>query len=120
MKPINPKNFGSGTGKLLCTAILDIGVGVESCYILEQTGSRRYNLASVSTPSRTLVGCFLVEGTPVALGQMHITVTPFGGSALSAKKIFSYQVETFENDGRYSWLLATPAAVTGQATVQHS
>lgn len=120
MKPINPINFGSGSPALRCTAILDTLVGVETCFIVKQTGATKYTLASVAVPSRTLVGCKLVQGTPTNLGDMHVTVTPFGGSAESARKIMSHQVETFEDDGRYSWLLGVAASVAGQATVQHS
>jgi hypothetical protein len=126
MKPISSVNFGlvqansdnPGGPTLRCTA--NLGAGNETCYILKQTGARRYTLASVAVPSRTLVGCYLVEGAPAAVGQMNVAVTPFGGSALSARKIMSVQVETFEDDGRYSWLLAVAASAAGQATVQHS
>lgn len=120
MKPINPINFGSGSGKLRCTAILDSMVGVETCFIMKQTGATKYTLASVAVPSRTLTGCKLMSGTPTVLGDMHVTVTPFGGSAKSARKIMSHQVETFEDDGRYFWHLAATASVSGEATVQHS
>ena len=85
MKPINPTNFGVGSGKLQCTAILNTGIGVETCSIVEQVGGRHYNLASIGTPSRTLVNCFLVSGTPANLGEMNIAVTAYGeGTATHA------------------------------------
>ena len=122
MKPINPALFfgpnGGPSPKLQCTAILDIGVGVELCYITKQVTQNRYNLTSVSTPSRTLTRCVLVEGTPVNLGDMHITVTPFGGSAESARKIMTHRVDTFEDDGAYEWQIGVAASAPGQATVE--
>lgn len=119
MKPISPKNFGSGSPALRCTAIVDTMTGVEVCFIVKQTGAHRYTLTGL-TSAVTLHGCTLVSGTPAVLGDMNVAVTPFGGSALSAKKIMSHQVETFENDGRYFWLLGATASVPGEATVQHS
>jgi hypothetical protein len=119
MKPISSVNFGSGSPTLRCTAIVDMGTGVETCFIVKQTGAKKYTLTGM-TSAVTLTGCTLVEGTPAVLGDMNVAVTPFGGSALSAKKIMSNQVETYEDDARYSWLLGVAASAAGQATVQHN
>ena len=121
MKPINPALFFGANGvsghpKLQCTA--NLGAGVELCYITKQVTQNRYNLVSVSTPSRTLARCVLVQGTPSVVGQMHITVTPFGGSAESARKIMTHRVDTFEDDGAYEWKIGVAAAVAGEATVE--
>jgi len=122
MKPINPALFFGPNGgphpKLQCTA--NLGSGVELCFITKQVTQNRYNLTSVSTPSRKLTRCVLVAGTPSAVGQMHVTVTPFGGSAKSARKIMSHRVDTFEDDGAYEWQIGVVASAAGQATIEYA
>ena len=83
-RPIKKQNFGNvanADNQLQCDA--DLGAGVEKCWIMEQVGSRKYMVASVSgggTPDRT-GRVTLQQSEPAAPGEARLAVTPFDGVA---------------------------------------
>lgn len=81
-RPLNKTKFGNPLTdgpQLIITA--DLGVGAESCWVVDQPGSRTYTLSSVAggaTPLRT-GRARLQEATITAPGQANLTVLPFDG-----------------------------------------
>jgi len=120
-KPLSKRFYGNpvdATGThIVLTA--DIGAGAETCWIEKQTGSHRFNVASVAggaTPTRHGT-VSLVNGAP-ALNQGRISVTPFGGGPVEyARSIYTHIVRTFaSNEYRYSRIVAP--SQTGDALIQ--
>ena len=116
-KAIQKKWFGTGAGKIVVNGVkFADGTTATGAYIVKQTGSSAY---VVSNGTKTEI-VFLANAALVAdlqPGQCFILVTPFGGSALPAKKITQYRVTTYEADGStgiYTWS-TIPAAASGQA-----
>jgi len=81
-RPLNKSKFGNSIAdgpQLIVKA--DIGAGEESCWIVDQPGSRTYTVSSVSgglTPDRT--GRARLQNEDItAPGQATLGVLPFGG-----------------------------------------
>lgn len=83
-RPLRKQNFGNSADagdQLVVSA--DIGAGEEDCWIMDQSGSRTYTVASVAggaTPTRT-GRVKLQAGAVSAEGEARLAVTPFDGVA---------------------------------------
>jgi hypothetical protein len=78
-RPLNKKFFGALTKSGFQVGCLaDLGAGNVACYIVRQKSNRKYVVADVATGLVRAV-CKTVDGTPVAPGEMQVTVTPEGG-----------------------------------------
>jgi len=134
-RPIQRKWFGpqSGPGSQIIVTGAKFADGTTpASYIMSQTGDTAYmvqDLAKTKTPEIL----FLVNANATAAllpGQMYINATPFGGTALPAKRIAQYRISLYTvpntvarptgvADGRvveYSWS-TIPATKAGQATL---
>lgn len=82
-RPINKRNFGNILDDTGLTLIADIGAGNEACWIVRQTGTRKYLVSSVAggvTPTRSGV-IRLQEADPSAQGEGQLDVSPFGAGS---------------------------------------
>ena len=111
-RPIQDKWFGQAAApgsqiKVTGAKFADSTTAVDA-YILSQTGDTAYMVQdSAKTHAPEIL--FMVNAnalTALLPGQCYINATPFGGTALPAKKIAQYRITLF----------TTPYAGTGRAT----
>lgn len=97
-RPLKKDKFGNSIAdgpQLIVQA--DIGAGAESCWIVDQPGSRTYTVSSVSgglTPDRT--GRVRLQNEDIAApGQATLGVLPFGGPVgTTATATFTFTIGT--------------------------
>lgn len=101
-RPIRKSHFGAlaqSGYQITVTAVLDAGTGAETCTIISQRGTRKYKCQSLNG-ARTL-DCFLIDGTPTAVGTAQMPVTTASGTE-SARTLYQYRVKTYEGN-TYAW-----------------
>lgn len=106
-RPIDKKFFGPDAGgdgfQITGTAFFGAGPA-EACYVVRQRSNRKFEVADVATGLKIQV-CKLVDGAPVADGEMRIAVN----TTESAKKITAHRIYSFAGE-MFVWSDITKAA----------
>lgn len=98
-RPIKKKFFGNAIAAgFQIKGVAWLNGSATPAYIVRQQGTRKY----LFTDGTNSAVCMLVNGTPTAVGQAQIIVTPFGGSAENARTILEHTVKTFAGN-EYTW-----------------
>lgn len=111
-RPIEKKFFSFREGdtpsskdgfQFTVNAVLDTGVGVESCFIIEQKGTGRYDVKSASGPGDREGRVTLVDNNTPGLGEGYLEIEPYGGGPNEFVRVINqYQVKTHSNN-TYVW-----------------
>lgn len=127
-RPLDQINFGDVAEdgpQLKLTAVLDSGVGAETCWFERQRTTREYDVVADADSNRK--GRVQVqEEAPSNVGEARMEVYPSNGSGGSlatehVKYLQGHVVKTFEG-GIYDWRLGVDVADmdSGQAEVEYA